>query len=67
MAFSHDITFCTGVEIECPKKEDCYRYKEPERISPGEVYSTATLYKYACKEENGFQLYIKDKEEVNED
>lgn len=67
MAFSHDITFCAGGLVDCPKKESCYRYKEVDRFQPGEVFSMATLYKTACCETNGFQLFIKDEEEKNED
>ena len=50
MAFSHDITFCAGELVDCPKKESCYRYKEVDRFQPGEVFSMATLYKAACCE-----------------
>lgn len=66
MAFSHDITFCTGDLIECEKKETCYRYKEVNRFKPGEVFSMATLYKAACCPENEYQLYIEDKETTDE-
>ena len=59
MAFSHDITFCAGELVDCPKKESCYRYKEVDRFQPGEVFSMATLYKAACCEVNDFQLFIK--------
>ena len=57
MAFSHDITFCAGELVDCPKKESCYRYKEVDM---------ATLYKAACCEVNDFQLFIKDKEDKSE-
>lgn len=67
MPFSHDITFCNGADMDCPRKNECYRYKETERFPKGEVYSVATLYKYVCREANNYQLYIKDRVEVNED
>lgn len=66
MAFSHDITFCMGDSIECPKKDFCYRYKEVDRLVPGEIVSLASLYKAACCETNDFQLYIKDGENTDE-
>lgn len=66
MAFSHDITFCTGDPVECDKKETCYRYKEVYRFKPGEVFAMTTLYKAACCPENEYQLYIEDKEDMNE-
>ena len=67
MAFSHDITFCAGELVDCPKKESCYRYKEVDRFQPGEVFSMATLYKAACCEANDFQLFIGDNNEMCEE
>ena len=67
MAFSHDITFCAGELVDCPKKESCYRYKEVDRFQPGEVFSMATLYKAACCEANDFQLFIGDDNEMCEE
>ena len=55
MPFSHDITFCNGADMDCPRKDECYRYKETERLPKGEVYSVATLYKYVCREANNYQ------------
>lgn len=67
MSFSHDITFCNGADIDCLRKDECYRHREIERIPNKELYSVATLYKYVCREANNYQLYIKDREKVNED
>lgn len=67
MAFSHDITFCAGELVDCPKKESCYRYKEVDRFQSGEVFSMATLYKAACCEANDFQLFIGDNNEMCEE
>ena len=67
MAFSHDIAFCAGELVDCPKKESCYRYKEVDRFQPGEVFSMATLYIAACCEANDFQLFIGDNNEMCEE
>ena len=66
MAFSHDITFCIGEPVDCPKKDSCYRYKEVSRFASEEIFSSATLYKAACCEANSFQLYIEDRKELDE-
>lgn len=42
---------CTQKNNDCPNKEKCMRYLNAE------TEPHATLYKYACKEENGFQLF----------
>lgn len=60
MVGSRDITFCVGTPVECPKKEQCYRYKEVDRIMPGEVFSTSTLYNTACTKDNNYLLFIED-------
>lgn len=43
---------CTHKNNNCPNKEKCMRYLNAE------TEPHATLYKYACKEENGYQLFI---------
>lgn len=42
---------CTKDKNNCPKKDTCYRYNNPDG-NP-----CATLYKMACTEENGRLLY----------
>ena len=50
---------CTQENNNCPNKEKCMRYLNAE------TEPHATLYKYACKKENGYQLFI-EKEEVTD-
>ena len=50
---------CTQENNYCPNKEKCMRYLNAN------TEPHATLFKYACKEENGFQLFI-EKEESTE-
>ena len=50
---------CTHKNNNCPNKEKCMRYLNAE------TEPHATLYKYACKKENGYQLFI-EKEEVTD-
>lgn len=67
MLGNHDITFCIGSPVNCPKKEHCYRYKEVNRMAPGELFSSATLYKRPCTKENNYLLFIEDEETNYED
>jgi len=50
---------CTHKNNNCPNKEKCMRYLNAE------TESHATLFKYACKEENNYQLFIEKEEETN--
>lgn len=47
---------CTQNNNDCPNKEKCMRYLNADS-SPH-----ATLYKYACKEDNGYQLFMEKEE-----
>ena len=47
---------CTHKNNNCPNKEKCMRYLNADS-SPH-----ATLYKYACKEDNGYQLFMEKEE-----
>lgn len=50
---------CTQKNNDCPNKEKCMRYLNAN------TEHHATLFKYACTEENGFQLFM-EKEESTE-
>lgn len=50
---------CTQENNDCPNKEKCMRFLNAN------TEPHATLFKYACKEENGFQLFM-EKEESTE-
>ena len=43
---------CTRKNNDCPNKEKCMRYLNAESAPH------ATLFKYACKKDNGYQLFI---------
>ena len=43
---------CTQKNNDCPNKEKCMRYLNAESTPH------ATLFKYACKKDNGYQLFI---------
>lgn len=43
---------CTHKNNNCPNKERCMRYLNADSAPH------ATLFKYACKEDNGYQLFI---------
>ena len=43
---------CTQKNNDCPNKEKCMRYLNA-KTAPH-----ATLFKYTCKEDNGYQLFI---------
>lgn len=51
---------CAQENNDCPNKETCMRYLNAE----SEPY--ATLYKYACTEDNNYHLYIKKDEDIIE-
>lgn len=44
---------CTQEDNDCPNKETCMRYLNAE----SEPH--ATLFKYACTEDNNYHLYMK--------
>jgi len=50
---------CTQENNDCPNKEKCMRYLNAESAPH------ATLFKYACTEENNYLLFI-PKEEATE-
>lgn len=50
---------CTRKNNDCPNKEKCMRYLNAESAPH------ATLFKYACKEDNGYQLYIEKEKETD--
>lgn len=50
---------CTQTNNDCPNKEKCMRYLNAESAPH------ATLFKYACKEENNYLLFM-PKEDVTE-
>lgn len=50
---------CTQTNNDCPNKEKCMRYLNAESAPH------ATLFKYACTEENNYMLFI-PKEDTTE-
>ena len=50
---------CTQTNNDCPNKEKCMRYLNAESAPH------ATLFKYACKENNGYQLFIEKEKETD--
>lgn len=48
-----DITMCSS--INCPMREICYRVK----AMPEKLQSWSNNYEYSCNEDNGFENYIK--------
>ena len=52
---------CTRKNNDCPNKEKCMRYLNAE----SEPH--ATLYKYACTEDNNYHLYMKQDEDIIEE
>ena len=50
---------CTQKNNDCPNKEKCMRYLNAESAPH------ATLFKYACKENNGYQLFIEKEKETD--
>lgn len=48
---------CTKENNTCPKKEDCKRYMESD-----DKECVTTLYKVACTENNGYVLFMNNKE-----
>ena len=50
------IYYCTQENNDCPRKEECKRYKESEN------QCTATLFKVACTKDNNYVLYMKYQE-----
>ena len=50
---------CTRKNNDCPNKEKCMRYLNAESAPH------ATLFKYACKEDNGYQLFIEKEKETD--
>lgn len=52
---------CTQENNDCPKKETCMRYINAE------TEPHATLYKYACTEDNNRYLYIKNYEDIKKE
>ena len=43
---------CTQEDNDCPNKEKCMRYLNAESVPH------ATLFKYACTEENNYLLFM---------
>lgn len=52
---------CTQENNDCPNKEKCMRYLNAESAPH------ATLFKYACTEENNYHLYLKKDEDIIEE
>ena len=52
---------CTQENNDCPKKEICMRYINAE------TEPHATLYKYACTEENNYHLFMEKENTKDED
>jgi len=52
---------CTQENNDCPNKETCMRYLNAE----SEPH--ATLFKYACTEDNNYHLYLKKDEDIIEE
>ena len=50
---------CTQKDNDCPNKEKCMRYLNAK------TEPHMTLFKYACKEDNGYQLFIEKEEETD--
>lgn len=51
---------CTQENNDCPNKETCMRYLNAESAPH------ATLFKYACTEDNNYHLYLKKDEDIIE-
>lgn len=51
---------CTQKNNDCPNKEKCMRYLNAESAPH------ATLFKYACTEDNDYHLYLKKDEDIIE-
>lgn len=51
---------CTQEDNDCPNKETCMRYLNAESAPH------ATLFKYACTEDNNYHLYLKKDEDIIE-
>ena len=51
---------CTQEDNDCPNKETCMRYLSAESAPH------ATLFKYACTEDNNYHLYLKKDEDIIE-
>ena len=51
---------CTQENNDCPNKETCMRYLNAESVPH------ATLFKYACTEDNNYHLYLKKDEDIIE-
>ena len=51
---------CTQKNNDCPNKETCMRYLNAESAPH------ATLFKYACTEDNNYHLYLKKDEDIIE-
>lgn len=43
---------CKKENNTCPKKEDCYRYRNPDNDP------VMTLFKYACTEKTEYELFM---------
>lgn len=52
---------CIQENNDCPNKEKCMRYLNAESAPH------ATLFKYACTEENNYHLYLKKDEDIIEE
>lgn len=52
---------CTQENNDCPNKETCMRYLNAESAPH------ATLFKYACTEDNNYHLYLKKDEDIIEE
>ena len=51
---------CTQENNDCPNKETCMRYLNAESAPH------ATLFKYACTEDNNYHLYLEKDEDIIE-
>ena len=52
---------CTQENNDCPNKETCMRYLNAESAPH------ATLFKYACTEDNNYHLYLKKDKDIIEE
>ena len=52
---------CTQEDNDCPNKETCMRYLNAESAPH------ATLFKYACTEDNNYHLYLEKDEDIIEE